>query len=141
MTNTNESKNSAAVRRILVVDTDVNITDIIRSQFAGGDYIVDECRSTRQLFSIELSGYSLIIIDLDIDNNSGLGIVEQIRQRPETSRVGVIATSVNMSPATIINALSAGADDYLLKPFSMRELQARARSIIRGLEAGARSRR
>ena len=60
-----------------------------------------------------------------------MDIVEQIKQRRETARMGVIACAVNMSPSAIINALNSGADDYLIKPFSVRELMARVRAVLR----------
>lgn len=117
--------------RILVLDSDSTICDMIRSHFGPDGFAVDSCSESDDFYSIDVNNYNLIIIDLNIDDGMGLGIVEQIKQSRETASVGVITCSVNMSPTTIINALNAGADDYILKPFSLRELMARVRSVLR----------
>lgn len=117
--------------RILVVDPDLRIFEMIQSHFGHDSFIVDSCQSTDEFYSVDLTSYNLVIIDLNIDDESGMDIVEQIKQRRETARMGVIACAVNMSPSAIINALNSGADDYLIKPFSVRELMARVRAVLR----------
>lgn len=117
--------------RILVVDPDLRIFEMIQSHFGHDGFIVDSCQSTAEFYSVDLTSYNLVIIDLNIDDDSGMDIVEQIKQRRETARMGVIACAVNMSPSAIINALNSGADDYLIKPFSVRELMARVRAVLR----------
>lgn len=117
--------------RIIVIDNDTTICDMIRAHFGPDGFVVDFCTEADDIYSVELAEYQLMIIDLNIDGGMGMGIVEQVKQRRDTAGMGVITCSVNMSPTTIINALNAGANDYLLKPFSLRELMARVRSVLR----------
>lgn len=120
-----------AVKRILVADEDPMTCEMIREQFAPLGYPVDGCGSFEEMFNHDLESYALIIVDLEISGGQGLLILDQLRQAGPTSNIGLIASSPRMSPQTIIDALNAGADDYLLKPFSIRELMARTKSILR----------
>jgi two-component system OmpR family response regulator len=61
----------------------------------------------------------------------GHDIIGHIRQQRATSMVGVIVSSIDMSATSIVNALNAGADDYLLQPYAQRELLARVRAVLR----------
>ena len=125
------SQGEAANGRILVVDPDQAVVEMVRAHFARNGFAVDSCDSSDVLYNTELDQYRLLIIDLGIDDNNGLGVIAQIKQSDSTLDIPVIACSTRMSPTTIINALNNGADDYLLKPFSLRELMARANSLLR----------
>lgn len=125
------SETGAGSGRILVVDPDEAVVEMVRAHFAVHGFAVDSCDSSDALYNTELEQYSLLIIDLCIDDNNGLGVIAQIKQSEDTAVIPVIACSTRMSPTTIINALNNGADDYLLKPFSLRELLARANSLLR----------
>lgn len=61
--------------RILVVDSDEAFVDMVRAQFAGNGFAVDCCDSSEELYNTELEQYKLLIIDLGIDDNSGLGVI------------------------------------------------------------------
>lgn len=109
------------VARLLVVDADTSVGDMIRDNFSGEGYQVECCLTGDETYNIDLSQYKVILLDLSIDDNSGLGLVEQIKQIYDPGEVAVIAYSIKMSPETIIQALNAGADDYLIKPFPRAE--------------------
>lgn len=119
--------------RILVVDPDEAVVEMVRAHFALNGFAVDSCDTSDALYNAELDEYRLFIIDLGIDDNGGLSVISQIKQSDNTCDIPVIACSTRISPTTIINALNNGADDYLLKPFSLRELLARANSLLRRL--------
>lgn len=128
---TSLDSNSRFRRRILMVDTDPEVCDLVRSQLNLSDFDVETCSSFEDIFNIDLSQYVLMIIDISADDNFGLSLVEQLKQHRETANLGIIVCSLNMSPSNIISALNAGADDYLIKPFSLRELSVRVRSVLR----------
>lgn len=117
--------------RLLVVDSDVSVVEMIRENFAEDGFMVDVCTSGDDTFNLDLTEYGVVLLDLAIDNNTGLNYVEQIKQIYDPSEVAVIAYSAQMSPQTIIRALNSGADDYLIKPFSIREMKARVHSVLR----------
>lgn len=118
--------------RILAIDSDSTICEMIRTHFGPERFSVDYCTSYEDLFSLNIAGYALVIISLDLDDaDYALSLVEQIKQHRVSARTGIITCSSQMSPATVIDSLNAGADDHLLKPYSLRELMARVRAVLR----------
>jgi len=123
--------NNPDVTRILVVDADPSVADMIRDHFAAEGYYVESYADSDRIYSLDLANYNLVLLDLGIDNDSGLALIEHIKQIYEPYKVAVIAYSTQVSPEIVIHALNAGAEDYLIKPFSIRELKARIRSVLR----------
>ncbi len=130
-----KSKKAIPVKgRILVLDPDPTVGELIRKQFADEGLIVDCLLSAQSLSTHNLANYQLVIIDLSVNNGQGMRLVEQLKQQRTTSHLGVITTSNAMTPATIIRALNAGADDYLLKPFTPAELSSRINATLKNRE-------
>lgn len=117
--------------RLLIIDADPKNRDMIYNYFIAEGYLVDYCESGDATFNIDLSQYDIVLVDLAINNNSGIRLVEQYKQIYKPGEPAIIVYAFALSPESIIQALNVGADDYLVKPFSVRELKARVRSVIR----------
>ncbi len=122
--------------RILVVDDEPQLRRVMRAALTKQDYIIDDARSGEAaLEKIRAERYDLIILDR---NMPGMGGVETCRSIREHSDVGIIMLTVRKSELERIEALDAGADDYVTKPFSMPELLARIRANLRRIPMSPR---
>ena len=122
--------------RILVVDDEPQLRRVMRAALTKQDYIIDDARSGESaLEKIRAERYDLIILDR---NMPGMGGVETCRSIREHSDVGIIMLTVRKSEPERIEALDAGADDYVTKPFSMPELLARIRANLRRIPLSPR---
>lgn len=83
----------------------------------------------------------LIILDLMLDGMSGVELCRRLRREPATRRTPIIMVTARTSETDVVTGLELGADDYLTKPFSVRELMARVRAITRRLDEDGASRR
>ena len=115
--------------RILVVDDEPQLRRVMKAALTKQGYIVGDARSGEgALEKLREERYDLIILDR---NMPGMGGVEACRSIREHSDVGIIMLTIRKEEPDRIEALDAGADDYVTKPFSMPELQARIRANLR----------
>ena len=114
---------------ILIIDDEVQIRRLLRVTLEAGNYKVREAE-TAQLGLQEVAHHSPdgVILDLGLPDLDGTEVIKRLR---EWSRVPVLVLTVREGEDDKIAALDAGADDYLTKPFSGRELLARVRAILR----------
>ncbi len=82
---------------------------------------------------------ALIILDLMLPNMSGTEICRRLRREPQTRRTPIIMLTAKTSESDRVAGLDLGADDYITKPFSVRELMARVRAVLRRVDEGAES--
>ncbi len=116
-------------RRVLVVDDEPQITRVLRTTLASNGYEVRVANDGETGLEI-MKDFTpdLVITDLSMPNMDGLALCRRVRQ---ASQVPIIVLSVRGEEKTKIQALDAGADDYVTKPFSMDELLARIRANLR----------
>ena len=116
-------------RRILVVDDEPQITRVLRTTLSSHGYEIRVANDAEAALDVVNDWPpELIITDLSMPNISGIELTKRVRSKSE---VPIIVLSVKGEERSKIEALDAGADDYVTKPFSMNELLARVRANLR----------
>ena len=117
--------------RILVVDDEESLCEILKFNFEKEGYDVTTALSAEEALALNLADYDLMILDIMMGELSGFGLARILRKRPETAETPIIFCSALDSEADKIKGLDIGADDYISKPFSLAEVMARVRSVLR----------
>jgi DNA-binding response OmpR family regulator len=121
------------VKRILVVDDDVNVRDVVRRYLEHAGYQVELAGNGEQALSIAATAEpDLVVLDLMLPGISGLEVCRLLRQR---GQIPVVMLTARGEEDDRITGLQLGADDYIAKPFSPRELVLRVASVLRRTHA------
>jgi len=116
-------------KKILIVDDEVKIAEVIKSYLENSGYTVYEAYNGRDAFKqFEKVNPDLIILDLMLPDITGEEICRELRKK---SRVPVIMLTAKVEEEDILEGLKIGADDYITKPFSPRQLAARVEAVLR----------
>jgi len=129
-----------APKRVLIVEDDAHIADLLRLHLRDEGYAVEHAADgDTGLRLLESGGWDALVLDLMLPGVDGLEICR--RARAMTRYTPIIITSARSSELHRIVGLELGADDYLAKPFSMLELVARVKALLRRSDAMARNAR
>jgi len=115
--------------RVLIVDDEKGIRSFLRVSLSSRGYTVFEAATGLDAMEKSASTHpDVIILDLGLPDIDGLNVIREIRKRAKTP---IIILSVREDTPDKVEALEAGADDYLVKPFNIAELQARLKAVLR----------
>jgi len=119
--------------RVLVVEDETDISGLIKHTLErGGEAVVEIAASGDQALKLASEQQvDLIILDLNLPVLGGLEVCRLLRTRPNTAKTPIIMLTARSSESDRVIGLDAGADDYITKPFSPRELAARVRAVMR----------
>jgi DNA-binding response OmpR family regulator len=117
---------------VLLVEDDEDLGELVKYNLEKNQFKVDWVLDGKEaLESIKTNRYNLIILDLMLPGISGLDICKEIRKNSTNKDVPVIVLTALSDEDTKVKGFSMGADDYVTKPFSMKELLARIEAVLR----------
>lgn len=126
------------MRRALVVEDDPDIVELLVHYLTKDGFGVDAVADGRKaLERIRSESYQLLVLDLQLPGMDGLALCAEVRREPRTREVPVVMLTARGDEADRIVGLEMGADDYIVKPFSPKELVARVRALFRRLDRKA----
>lgn len=114
-------------QKILLADNDIRIYNELVSSMANEGFQIIHCTSINDVLEYEHENISAVVADVLFDKDNGSQLIELVRQLPIGKNMPIIVTAPIESSSEVIVALNAGADDYIFKPFTAREL---ARRIV-----------
>lgn len=117
--------------KILVVEDEQEVSEILKYNLEYEGYMVDVALSAEEALSYDLASYSVIILDIMLGQMSGFEFAKRLRNTKETENTPIIFCSVLNGENEKVMGLNIGADDFIVKPFVIKELLARVRSVLR----------
>lgn len=125
--------------KILVIDDEESVCEILKYNLEKEGYEVDAAYSAEEAFEGNLSQYQLFIVDIMMGEMSGFDFAKRIRNVTATEHTPIIFCSALNEEDEKVMGLNIGADDYVTKPFSIGEVLARVRAVLRRSAANAQA--
>ena len=127
--------------KILVVDDEQDICEILQYNLETEGYEVVTANSAEEALLLPLHEFSLILLDVMMGEMSGFQMARRLKDSPATAKIPIIFITALDGEDNLVKGLNIGADDYIAKPLSMKEVKARVRAVLRRtLNQGDRSR-
>lgn len=117
--------------RILVVDDEQDICDILQFNLEMEGYDVDTANSAEEALTLQLAHYDLLLLDVMMGEMSGFHLAEHLKKDDATARLPIIFITALDSEDHTVRGLELGADDYISKPLSIKEVKARVKAVLR----------
>lgn len=118
-------------RRILVVDDEDTLCEALRFNLEAEGYEVDTALSAEEALTFDPGSYDLILLDIMMGEMSGTQLARILKANPATASVPIIFCTAKDAENDMIDGLELGADDYITKPYSLRNVIARVRTVLR----------
>lgn len=116
---------------ILVVDDEETLCEAVKFNLEVEGYNVDTAYSAEEALNLDLSKYSLIILDVMMGAISGFKMAQILKANPQTKSIPIIFCTAKDSEDDMVAGLNIGADDYIYKPYTIRNLLARVKAVLR----------
>lgn len=117
--------------RILVVDDEEDLCEILKFNLETEGYNVDTAFSAEEALKKDLSVYNLLLLDVMMGEMSGFKMASILRKDPKTATIPIIFLTAKDTENDMLTGFNLGADDYISKPFSIRQVLARVKAVLR----------
>ena len=118
-------------KKILVVDDEEALCDGLGFNLEAEGYLVDRAYSAEEALTFNLADYDLVLLDIMMGEISGIQLARIMKANPSTTSVPIIFCTARDTEEDMINGLDLGADDYIMKPYSLKAVLARVRTVLR----------
>lgn len=117
--------------RILVVDDEEDLCEILKFNLENEGYEVDTANSAEEALKMDISSYHLLLLDVMMGEISGFKMANILKKDKKTAHVPIIFITAKDTENDTVTGFNLGADDYISKPFSLREVIARVKAVLR----------
>ena len=117
--------------RILVVDDEEDLCEILKFNLENEGYEVDTANSAEEALKMDISSYNLLLLDVMMGEISGFKMANMLKKDKKTAHVPIIFITAKDTENDTVTGFNLGADDYISKPFSLREVIARVKAVLR----------
>ena len=120
-----------ATERILIVDDEETLCEVLKLNLENEGYDVDIAFSAEQALTLDINSYSLILLDIMMGEISGIKMAKMLKTDVTTADIPIIFCTARDSEDDMVMGLNIGADDYIMKPYTVRNVIARVKSVLR----------
>lgn len=117
--------------RILVVDDEEDLCEILKFNLENEGFIVDTANSAEEALSLNLKLYNLLLLDVMMGEISGFRMAKMLKEKEDTANIPIIFITAKDTENDTVTGFNVGADDYISKPFSLREVIVRVKAVLR----------
>ena len=117
--------------RILVVDDEEDLCEILKFNLEMEGYQVDSANSAEEALKLDLPSYNLLLLDVMMGEISGFKMASMMKKNKDTAGIPIIFITAKDTENDTITGFNLGADDYISKPFSLREVIMRVKAVLR----------
>lgn len=117
--------------RILIVDDEETLCEVLKLNLENEGYDVDVAFTAEQALTYDLKKYSLILLDIMMGEISGIKMAKILKENVTTAEIPIIFCTARDTEDDMIMGLNIGADDYIMKPYTIRNVIARVKSVLR----------
>ena len=119
------------MKRILVVDDEQDLCEILKFNLETEGYEVETANSAEEALEMDIASFDLLLLDVMMGGMSGFQLAKQLKDNPMTANAPIIFLTARDTENDTVTGFNIGADDYISKPFSIREVMVRVRAVLR----------